>query len=199
MGVSKARLPFGPEPILTRVIRLLGEVVEPVVVVGSPSQELPDLPAHVVLTRDRVEGVGPLEGIYAGLSAIEARADAAYVTACDAPFLVRGFVSRMIELLEDHQIVVPREDRFFYPLAAVYRTNVLPNFEVRLAADRTGPIFPFDETDVREIPVDELRDVDPELHTLQNLNTPEEYLQALERAGFEAPAEILKKLGPGAA
>jgi molybdopterin-guanine dinucleotide biosynthesis protein A len=198
MGVSKVMLPFGPEPMLARVIRVLGDVVEPVVVVGSPGQELPPLPRGVLLARDRIEGEGPLEGIRAGLDAIQAQVDAVYVTACDAPLMVSAFVRRMIELLGDHQIVVPTEDRFFYPLAAVYRTNVLPNVEALLAARRMRPVFLFDEADVREVPVNELREVDSELSTLHNLNTPKEYLGALERAGFEAPAEVLEKLVPGA-
>ena len=34
MGVPKATLPFGPETMLQRVVRLLGTVVSPIVVVG---------------------------------------------------------------------------------------------------------------------------------------------------------------------
>ena len=197
MGIPKALLPFGPERMLDRVIRLLGEVVEPIVVVAAPRQELADLPAGVVLARDRVEGEGPLEALYAGLSAVAGRADAAYVMGCDTPLLAPGFVRRMVELLADHQIAVPREDHFFHPLAAVYRADVLPQIAALLAEDRMRPIFLFDRVDTREVPVAELRDVDPELLTLANLNTPQDYLRALERAGFEAPAEILGELAGG--
>jgi molybdopterin-guanine dinucleotide biosynthesis protein A len=197
MGVPKALLPFGPERMLDRVIRLLGEVVEPIVVVAAPRQELPDLPGGVTLARDRVEGRGLLEALYAGLAALAGRADAAYVMGCDTPLLAPSFVHRMVELLADHQIAVPREDRFFHPLAAVYRTDVLPQVEALLAEHRMRPIFLFDRADTREVPVAELRDVDPELLTLENLNTPQEYLRALERAGFEAPAEILGELAGG--
>jgi hypothetical protein len=59
------------------------------------------------------------------------------------------------------------------------------------------PIFLFDRADTLEVPVAELRDVDPELLTLENLNTPQDYLRALERAGFEAPAEVLTELASG--
>jgi len=197
MGIPKALLPFGPERMIDRVIRLLGEVVDPIVVVAAPRQELPDLPAEVTLARDRVEAGGPLEALHAGLAAVAGRADAAYVMGCDTPLLAAGFVRRMVDLLADHQIAVPREDRFFHPLAAVYRTDVLPQVEALLAERCTRPIFLFDRADTREVPVAELRDVDPELLTLENLNTPQEYLRALERAGFEAPAEILGKLAGG--
>ena len=41
MGLAKATLPFGPEAMLQRVVRLLGAVVRPIVVVAAPEQELP--------------------------------------------------------------------------------------------------------------------------------------------------------------
>ena len=45
MGVPKATLPFGPETMLQRVVRLLGTVVSPIVVVAARGQELaPELP-----------------------------------------------------------------------------------------------------------------------------------------------------------
>ena len=51
MGTSKALLPFGPETMLQRVVRLLGEVVAPIVVVAASDQTLPDLPPGVIVTR----------------------------------------------------------------------------------------------------------------------------------------------------
>ncbi len=59
MGVAKATLPFGPETMLQRVVRLLGTVVSPIVVVAAREQELPALPAEVIVTRDEREAPGP--------------------------------------------------------------------------------------------------------------------------------------------
>ncbi len=92
MGWSKATLPFGPELMLQRVARLLSEVVSPLVVVAAPQQELPPLPREIQVVRDRREGRGPLEGLCAGLEALQDRADAAYATSCDVPLLVPQFV-----------------------------------------------------------------------------------------------------------
>jgi molybdopterin-guanine dinucleotide biosynthesis protein A len=194
MGISKAMLPFGPERLLNRVIRLLEAVVAPVAVVGSPDQDLSYLPERVIVARDHVKDRGPLQALHAGLTAVQGHTEAAYVMGCDTPFLVEGFVRRMITLLGNHEIVVPKEGRFFHPLAAVYRTSVLPHIEALLDANRMKPVLLFNQTDTREVAIDELRDVDPELMSLENLNTPAEYLKALRRSGFEAPAEILERL-----
>src|SRR5438132_3807114 len=70
MGLAKATLPFGPELMLQRVVRLLGSVVQPIVVVAAPGQQLPPLADDVLLARDEHEARGPLEGLFAGLSAI---------------------------------------------------------------------------------------------------------------------------------
>ena len=53
MGRDKASLPFGPELMLQRVVRLLGEVVDPrkIVVVAAPGQSLPELPAGVTVAQ----------------------------------------------------------------------------------------------------------------------------------------------------
>jgi molybdopterin-guanine dinucleotide biosynthesis protein A len=106
MGHAKALLPFGKEAMLERVVRLLSEVVSPVVVVAAPEQPLPHLPPDTLVARDRREGRGPLEGLRAGLSALQGRCDAAYAGSCDAPRLAPAFARRMMELLGDHQIAV---------------------------------------------------------------------------------------------
>ena len=87
MGMPKAKLPFGPELMLPRVVRLLQDVVGPIVVVAAPGQELPELPAEVITTRDEREGRGPLQGLHAGLIAIQNRVDAVFATSCDVPLL----------------------------------------------------------------------------------------------------------------
>src|SRR5438034_650269 len=77
------------------------------------------------------------------------------------------------------------------PLAAVYRTTVLPHVQELLAADQLRPAFLFDRVQTVRVPVEELRSADPQLATLRNLNRPEDYLSALREAGFEPEASVL--------
>jgi molybdopterin-guanine dinucleotide biosynthesis protein A len=186
MGRPKAMLPFGQELMLQRVVRLLSQVVRPIVVVAAPEQELPALPTNVIVARDEREGRGPLEGLLAGLSAVQPHASIAYATSCDVPLLVPAFVMHMLAKLDDADIAVPVEDQFAHPLAAVYRTTVLPQIEKLLAADQLRPAFLFDQARTIRVPIDKLRAVDPELATLRNLNRPVEYRAALAAAGLEA-------------
>jgi molybdopterin-guanine dinucleotide biosynthesis protein A len=179
MGSPKALLPFGSETMLQRVVRLLGVVASPLVVVAAPTQDLPPLAESVIVTRDEREGRGPLEALRAGLKALPETVDAAYVTSCDVPLLVPAFVERMIDLLADHEISVMEIDGFAHPLSAVYRRRTLPQVEALLAADRLRPIFLFEAVRTRRVQPIEMASVDPQLLTLRNLNTPQDYEDAL--------------------
>ncbi|MGH9220668.1 MAG: molybdenum cofactor guanylyltransferase [Vicinamibacterales bacterium] len=184
MGVPKATLPFGTETMVQRVVRLLGTVVSPVIVVAARGQSLPALPDEVRVARDEREARGPLEGIRAGLSALPASTDAAYITSCDVPLLVPAFVERMIDLMGDHDIAVIEVDGFPHPLSAIYRRDTLPHVERLLASDRLRPVFLFEAVRTRRVKPEEMEVVDPELKTLRNLNTPEDYRAALADAGL---------------
>ena len=183
MGSSKALLSFGSETMLQRVVRLLGEVISPIVVVAAVDQELPPLPSDVIVARDAREARGPLEGLRAGLKALPPSVDIAYVTSCDVPLLVPGFVRQMLDLARNHDVAVMEIDGFTHPLSAVYRRSTLPVVEDLLARDRLRPVFLFESVNTRRVQPAEMT-ADPELRTLRNLNTREDYERALVEAGL---------------
>lgn len=201
MGMPKAELPFGGELLLERSVRLLQEVdvVEQIVVVKAAGQHLPSLPAGVLVTEDRHPGRGPLEGLVVGLQALRGRVDAAYVTSCDAPLLVGEVVKQLWDLLEENDIVVPTEEGRYHPLAAIYRVSVEQVAEQLLVEDQRRPAFLFDRVKTRGVPVEELKEVDPELRTFQNVNEPMDYCRLLQDAGHELPVAIANRLKLGQA
>ncbi len=190
MGRPKAWLPFAGEIMLPRVVRLLSEVVSPIVVVAAPDQELPPLPQEVGIVRDEEKGRGPLQGLAAGLAALRGKADGAYLSSCDVPFLQPAFVRRLIELLGDHRICVPRVGDYHHPLAAIYRIEVEDAVRQLLSENRLRPVFLFEKVPTRIVEPAELADVDPTFQSLRNLNTPEDYEAALREvmAGITAAA-----------
>src|SRR5262249_22593926 len=152
--------------------------------VAAVDQSLPALPAEVTIAHDLHPERGPLEGLAAGLRAILEDVDVVYVTSCDVPLLNSQFVRRLFELLDDFDIAVPRDGEYHHPLAAVYCRSVLRHVQNLLDADRLRLRLLFEAVPTREIPVDDLRSVDPQLDTLKNLNTPEDYQAALATAGL---------------
>ena len=180
MGRPKAWLPFGGELMLPRVVRILGEVVSPIVVVAGPDQDVPVLPAGVEIVRDREHGLGPLNGLAAGLAALNGRVEAAYLSSCDVPFLKPEFVRRVVELLGDRAIAIPNVGGYHHPLAAIYRLETLPYVRELLEAGRMRTVDLLEEVPTRVIEPRDLADVDPAFDSLRNLNSPEEYAEALK-------------------
>ena len=186
MGRPKPWLPFGEELMLPRVVRLLGEVVAPIVVVAAEDQAVPPLPSTIAIARDAQPGRGPLQGLVAGLEALRDWADAAYVSSCDVPFLQPAFVRRLIELLGDYTICVPEVGGYRHPLAAVYRIEIVEVAARLLAEDRLRSSALFEEVTTRFVQPEELAGADPTFQSLRNLNTPADYEAAL---GESFPAE----------
>jgi molybdopterin-guanine dinucleotide biosynthesis protein A len=179
MGRDKATLPFGKETLLQRVVRRVSPFAPDVVVVARAGQELPPLPDAVRVARDEVEDQGPLGGLSPGLRA--SRADAAFVTACDAPFVGAAVIDLLFDRLGTNSIAVAEAEGFAHPLCAVYRTSVAAEVGRLIAAGRLRPAFLFDVVPTVKVTEPELRAVDPDLAALANCNTPEAYDAALAR------------------
>ena len=89
----------------------------------------------------------------------------------------------MIDLADDYDIAVMEIDGFTHPLSAVYRRATLPKVEDLLANNRLRPVFLFDAAKTRRVKPEEMTS-DPDLRTLRNLNTREDYERALAEAGL---------------
>lgn len=74
-------------------------------------------------------------------------------------------------------------DGFTHPLSAIHRRSTLPHVEALLAQDRLRPLFLFQAVRTRRVRPDEIT-ADPDLQTLRNLNTREDYERALADAGL---------------
>lgn len=185
MGRPKAWLPFGPrEVLLQRIVRILGEVVSPIVVVAAVGQQLPELPPDVLVARDEREALGPVGGLASAFSILRGRATAAYASACDVPLLKPEVVRRICESLGEHDLAIPFEGKFHHPLTAVYRLSLEERIRDLLAAGRLRPVFLLEQARALEIPMESLKDIDPNLDSFRNANTPEDYATVLKMAGF---------------
>jgi molybdenum cofactor guanylyltransferase len=189
MGASKAMLDWHGAPLVRRVTGLLGRVASPVVVVHAAGQVLPPLPG-VELVVDRNPGRGPLEGIAAGMRALQGRCDAAFVSSVDVPLLHPRFVRSVAAALNGHDVALPVADGHNHPLSAAYRMSLLEAVERLLAEDRLRPAFLFDGASVRRLEDGEI----DEPGSLRNLNTPEDYAAALAEPEPEIVVEAFGTL-----
>jgi molybdopterin-guanine dinucleotide biosynthesis protein A len=186
MGRDKASLPFLGETLLARVVRAVRGAVGEVVLVAREGQDLGE--AREPVARDPAEGLGPLAGIAAGLRAV--RAERAFVTGCDAPFLTPAVVRRLLDLSRGFDAAVPLAGGFYMTTCAVYARACAEVAERLVARRRMRPLFLVEAVRTRIVAPEELSDVDPELLCFLTCNTPEEYEAALRRAGARVRVEL---------
>jgi molybdopterin-guanine dinucleotide biosynthesis protein A len=187
MGEPKAWLEWHGTTLLHRAAAVLtGTVDGPVVVVAAPGQELPPLPPGVAVVEDPVEGLGPMQGLAAGLAAVGA--EAAFVCSTDLPFLHPAFIRRVLHGLTDGvDVALPVAGGFRQPLAAAYRTTLAGLITDLLARGQRRLGMLFDNCEVAQLGEEwlladpELARHDPKLESLVNVNTPEEYVAARSR------------------
>lgn len=180
MGRDKASLPFGPETLLERVIRLVRTVVDEVVLAAGADQLVP---AGLPVVRDPRDGLGPLPA----LLGVSASIDTEYVflVACDSPLLQPPLIRLLVDRAQGWDACVPVVDEVPMTTCAVYRTSA-----VRAVA---GPVPSSGGSSLRALlgglhtlylrePA--LREADPRLLSFIPCNTPEEYRNALALAGL---------------
>ena len=129
---------------------------------------------------DLVPGCGPLGGLHAALNA--ARGDALFLVACDMPFVTAALAAYLLTLAGEADAVVPRTERGYHPLCAVYGRACLPAVERRLAERRLKMLDLLHDLRVREVTADDLGRFGNCDRLLANVNTPAEYasLEALQ-------------------
>jgi molybdopterin-guanine dinucleotide biosynthesis protein A len=200
MGTPKAALEWHGSTLLRRTAGILARVTDgPVLVVRAPGQELPALPPQVEVVEDTAEGLGPVQGLAAGLAALTGRADIAFVSSTDMPFLHPAFVRRVLRAAADGADVgLPLARGYPQPLAAAYRVSLAPLAARLVRQQRLRPAFLFeecqvtrlDETALRADPV--LAALDPDLNSVVNVNSPDDYADA---RALPAPEVTVQRFG----
>jgi len=180
-GAPKALVELGGRRLIERVVGVVREVVDDVLIVTNT----PDLYRFlgVPMVPDVFVDHGSLGGIYSGLAA--APGDAAFTVACDMPFLRAAVARLVVERAGEADVVIPRAADQLQTMHAVYGKGCLPHMEARLRAGRLKITGFFDDVRVLEVPEAEVaRHADPAL-VFTNLNTPEELERAREMITHE--------------
>jgi molybdenum cofactor guanylyltransferase len=205
MGTPKAALEWHGSTLLRRTVGIVARVADgPVVVVRAPGQALPELPARVEVVDDPREGLGPVQGLAAGLAAVAGRSEAAFACSTDLPFLHPAFVRRVLRATADGADVgLPVARGYPQPLAAAYRTTLAPVAARLVAEQRLRPAFLFEECAVTRLDEAALRGdpilaaLDPDLDSVVNVNEPGDYQAARARPAPEVTIQRFGSLADG--
>jgi molybdopterin-guanine dinucleotide biosynthesis protein A len=166
-----------------RATRYAGDLL----IVGGPFR--PGVPAGIRQAPDQVLECGPLGGLHAALST--ASGPATVVVACDMPYVSAPLLRYLLSVAnesnraQDADIVVPKTERGYHPLCAVYRRTCLEPVARRLADGRLRLTGLFDDVRVRVVTGESLMVFGDPDRLLANVNTSIEY-KAIEANGMQS-------------
>ncbi|MEM9413420.1 MAG: NTP transferase domain-containing protein, partial [Planctomycetota bacterium] len=150
---------------------------------------------NIIWASDEYLDSGPLEGIRVGLKAANPRCKFAFVTACDVPFIETGVIDLLLGEMMGRQAAIPVDGQRVFGMSAVYQTDSHTEIEPLIVQRRLRVSHLTACLESRLVDVEMIRKVDPELETLQNLNTPADYQVLMDRLGMEIAPELARSLG----
>jgi molybdopterin-guanine dinucleotide biosynthesis protein A len=177
MGTDKSRLSLGGRTFVERVERALRPLTARVSVVSSrPDASSFGLP----VVPDIHESRGALGGLHAALKGCGA--GWAAVVSCDLPFVTGGLLLRLASFVDEGvEAVVPHQsDGRPQPLCALYASAAcLAVAEDLIRAGELRPRVLLERVRTRRLAFDELSDLAGARLFFHNVNTPDDYAEAL--------------------
>lgn len=195
MGTHKALLPTPPDgrPLLARVVDSASAVVDDAIYVVAnhpPVQAAARQLPHVMVVSDQEQGKGPLAGLAAGLARVP---EWSLALACDLPLLQGELLRLLADLCRQADAanivaqdgtwdaIVPIVDGRAETMCAIYHRRCLPVVQTMLRQENLRMRNLFDQVRVRYVEEDELRQVDADLESFTNVNTPQEWAAILPK------------------
>ena len=194
LGMDKSQLIFRGKTFLECIVDQLARVTDHIVLVGDIESGKHRLPSKIVLEHDQRLGCGPLEGIRVGLRRLAETVEFAFVTACDAPLLKPELIVRLHTRIAQREAIVPIQKSRRFGMTAIYRTNLHDAIEQRIVEGQLRVADLANVFDTLLYDVELLKNTDPNLDSLTNINSAEDYRALLERFGLECPPAIAARI-----
>jgi molybdopterin-guanine dinucleotide biosynthesis protein A len=183
MGRDKALLQFGDETLLERLVRVVDPLVARLVIVLSQTLNLPHglkfNSQKTSIGRDTLKEQGPLQGIADAYALLPAAAQFIFVVSCDLPFISRRWLHKLLkEIRQNDELdaVCSQQDGIINPLVSIYRKRTLGKAQTLLNQGKRSCQALLDDNNI--LPIEPSAD---EKILISNINTPEDYYQALQK------------------
>jgi len=175
-GQEKYFFTFHGRTFIERLIESLNSVVDEIILVARDPQQckrFDEIPKIQCISDVRT-GIGPIGGLHAGSLAV--KGEFIFVSACDMPCINPAVIEYLFNRMEDYDAVIPCwTPDMLEPLHAVYRrTALLSYLECHDSLSLRAMVKNLKS---RYVPVDELKNIDPDLLTFTNINKPEDLVR----------------------
>ncbi|MFN3966635.1 MAG: molybdenum cofactor guanylyltransferase [Endomicrobiia bacterium] len=178
IGTNKAFLKIIGMEIIEIIVDKFKDIFEEIIVVTNSTEEYQHL--EVKLVKDIIPNKDSLGGLYSGL--VNSKNQYNFVVACDMPFVNVELIKFMKSNYNSFDVVVPKLKNGYEPLHAIYSKNCIGPVKKQIERNNLKIIDFFSEVRVKEITEDTIRQFDPQLLSFFNINTEDDYQQALNIA-----------------
>jgi len=194
LGMDKTQLLFKNQTFLERVVDQVSQVCSPIVLVGDTDFGYHKLPKSILFDSDHQTNKGPLEGIRVGLERLSTTVEFAFVTSCDVPLLRPELIRYLFENLNQHDAIIPVSDSRVFGMTAIYRTSLHEQLGERITSNQLRVSEIAGAVNSAQPNVETLRKIDPNLDSMTNVNSAQDYFNLLSRFGLDTPKEIANRL-----
>ena len=175
---GKAFLKIGGKTIIKKTLDKFRKIFSEVIIVTNNFLEYQNSGARLV--KDIIPDKGPLGGIYSGLVSSESEYN--FVVACDMPFLNVELIKYIKNNCDGFDVIIPRLDRGYETLHAIYSKNCIVPIEKQLKQDNLKIIDFFLQVRIKKITEEIVQHFDPGLVSFFNINTNVDYQKAVKIA-----------------
>jgi len=175
-GKEKYFFQYQGRTFIERLVDTLREVVDEIILVARDPEQCKRFHQlqGVRCITDIRQGIGPIGGLHAGTLA--AHGDLIFVSACDMPCIDASVVTYLFTAIGDHDVAIPCWNYdMIEPLHAVYRRDVLLEYLQNHESFSLRPLIRSMKT--HYVPMEEIRNIDPNLKTFTNINKLEDLNQ----------------------
>ncbi len=176
-GREKALIPLAGKPMIDHIIRAFDDLFEEILIVSNQPQNHAERDATVI--SDLLDTRSSLTGIHAAL--FYSHCEEVFICACDTPLIKTALIATLLDARQPGiDLVVPQTSSGLEPLCAVYAKRCLETIENRLRRGDFRIRRFFDRMRVKHVSEKRLRQVDPDLLSFKNVNTPEDLAEAAQ-------------------
>lgn len=183
MGQNKSLLKIGNKTIIELIVESISPIFNEIIIVTNSKDEYNMLKDVKIVPDAFIKNeTNSLIGLYTGI--LEAKNDYAFVVPCDMPFINRKLIEYMMNNIDNNDIIVPYINGHYQSLHAIYNKSTLNYIKSLYDKEcyKINKLFEdFPQLKVKQIHNNILEDLKVDEDCFLNLNTPEDYENALKK------------------
>ncbi len=176
MGENKAFLKVGSETFIESLLKKFEVYGERIIVANDP---LLYQFTGVRTVKDIYPDMGPVCGLYTGIN--ESSHEKCVVLTVDTPFISVELMEHLSSMGDEVDAVIPVINGRHHPLCAIYNKSAAKTLKNALEKDERKVRKVLEALTVKNVSEIELNQFGDVEKLFQNINTPEEYKEAMKR------------------